>query len=511
MLFKYANRAKTLLARSIAANETNLSVEAGQGALFPALTQGRELFALTLVSVADQSTYEICYVIARNGDDMTVLRGQEGTKAQPFESGDIVSLNMTANIFNLFPQAGYLGVYDNAVANFIGGYKKNAILSDPNAPALLWVSLQDQNKTPPSDQATDWWMKIDFGALNTRLSTFVSGVIGLNPQDHQGISLFTRNGLPFYRDNDGGNFTLTTQDNLNNVNNDLQNFKQQQAVISVPYSSYDTRITRIRTLHDQPHPHVAVQGENDQYNFSLANLDDIHDTNNALNTFKQDAVTGHGNGPGDSRVLNIYGNNNADRQRLEANVQGKRDIITACIEDVTDERNRASQDVANERNRAQSVEATLVSGTLGMGANDKAGRSLHTNTSTGRANYWDETGVRGEFLWASEFDNFTSKIQVWTAFVKHRSWVKFPKTISNFNTGANNNPNVIVMATAVGPINIYNNDDHIWLINLVRNGDKTDMTAEGFRVAVEHYYTIKDAHATQEWGGIWVNFMAFQI
>lgn len=279
MFFQYANRAKTLLATSISKSITTIVVESGTGALFPALTQPGEAFPVTIISVADQSIFEICYVTQRNTDTFTVIRAQENTNAQAFVSGDIVSLNMTAKIFNLFPQAGYLGVYDPDVVNTIGGYKKNAILADPQVPTQLWISLKDDNRTPPGDQTTGWWSSVNFSELGIRLNEFVSGRLGLRPNDTQGISLLTNGdtGQAHYKDNSGKSWDLAPQNYVDNVNADLQ-------------------------------------------------------------ALKTDAVRGHGYNSGDNRIPNIWANNNSDRQRLQANVEGRHDITTACIEDVQDEK-----------------------------------------------------------------------------------------------------------------------------------------------------------------------------
>ncbi|UMM63155.1 hypothetical protein [Aristophania vespae] len=356
MIIKYANRAKTQLARSISANEGIISVISGQGSLFPSLTQGAQLFPLTLVSIADQSQFEICYVLARNADSMTVLRGQEGTTAQAFESGDIVSLNMTASVFGLFPQAGYLGVYDPDIARTIGGYKKNAVLADGNIAGTLWLSLQDNNKTPPSHEATSWWLKLDFVSLGTQLGSFVSGLLGMRPQDKQGISLFTNgdNGLPVYSDVAGHKIDLAPQSTLDKVNKDLQGLKNH-AVISDAWSSDDTSISSIRIMHNQPHNRVGVVSADGKHDLILPNIDNLTDLNNDLQSFKADAVTGHGYSDGDQRVTNIWANNDKEYPRLQANIGTNQTLITARIEDIT-----------KETTRAQSAEATLVSGHYGI-------------------------------------------------------------------------------------------------------------------------------------------------
>ena len=85
----YANNAKTTLAAAVSSGTTTITVAPGTGALFPSPTIG-QAFKVTLVSATSASSYEICLCTARTGDTLTVIRGQEGTSAQPFILGDVV-------------------------------------------------------------------------------------------------------------------------------------------------------------------------------------------------------------------------------------------------------------------------------------------------------------------------------------------------------------------------------------------------------------------------------------
>lgn len=85
----FANNAKTILAAPITSTQTSITVATGTGALFPNPTTGQR-FKVTLVSAASASVYEICDCTFRSGDTLTVIRGQEGTAAQPFILNDIV-------------------------------------------------------------------------------------------------------------------------------------------------------------------------------------------------------------------------------------------------------------------------------------------------------------------------------------------------------------------------------------------------------------------------------------
>lgn len=98
MLQLYANNAKTTLAASITSTQTSITVAPGTGSLFPTPVPGVSWFALTLTSATSSSVYEITYCTSRSGDTLTVLRGQEGTTAQPFNLNDIAGNYDTAYV-----------------------------------------------------------------------------------------------------------------------------------------------------------------------------------------------------------------------------------------------------------------------------------------------------------------------------------------------------------------------------------------------------------------------------
>jgi len=94
----FTNNASALLAGSITAGDTALSVEAGKGALFPSPT-GDEYFHVTLVNASGD--YEIIKVTARATDTFTIERAQEGTTAQSWTLNVTrVELRLTAAVVN---------------------------------------------------------------------------------------------------------------------------------------------------------------------------------------------------------------------------------------------------------------------------------------------------------------------------------------------------------------------------------------------------------------------------
>ena len=96
--FLFANNATTTLAQAISATATVITVASGEGSLFPSPSSG-EAFAITLVDAATGLTNEICYCTSRSGDELTVVRGQEGKNAVAWSAGDTCANYITAGVF----------------------------------------------------------------------------------------------------------------------------------------------------------------------------------------------------------------------------------------------------------------------------------------------------------------------------------------------------------------------------------------------------------------------------
>ena len=91
---QFANDAKSTLLSAISAVATSLTIQAGDGSLYPSLS-GSKFFYITLQNAA--GTREIVKVEARAGDILSTLtRAQEGTTAIAFSAGDKVDLRLTA-------------------------------------------------------------------------------------------------------------------------------------------------------------------------------------------------------------------------------------------------------------------------------------------------------------------------------------------------------------------------------------------------------------------------------
>jgi len=106
MGIKFSNNASATLAAGINNLATSVSVSTGQGALYPTLGAG-EYFYATLVD--SSNNLEIVKVTARSGDSMTIVRGQDGTTARTFASGDKLEVRLTG--------AGLSAIQQEAIDN----------------------------------------------------------------------------------------------------------------------------------------------------------------------------------------------------------------------------------------------------------------------------------------------------------------------------------------------------------------------------------------------------------
>lgn len=89
----FANNAKGRLNAGITSGATTLTLQAGQGALFPQPTGG-DFFRATLIDLS--GNIEIIHCTQRTGDTFDVIvRAQEGTSSIPFSSNDRVELRWT--------------------------------------------------------------------------------------------------------------------------------------------------------------------------------------------------------------------------------------------------------------------------------------------------------------------------------------------------------------------------------------------------------------------------------
>lgn len=94
----FTNFAKSTLAGGLAPATTALTVQVGDGALFPAAGAG-QTFRFVLQNTANQR--EVCVCTLRTGDVFnTILRNQEGTTALTWNAGDRIGHRLTAAQLN---------------------------------------------------------------------------------------------------------------------------------------------------------------------------------------------------------------------------------------------------------------------------------------------------------------------------------------------------------------------------------------------------------------------------
>lgn len=112
----FANNAQTTLASNASNTQTSIQVAPGTGALFPSPGAG-QYFRITLTSVG--SGYrEICFCTGVAGDVLTIVRGEEGTSANNFLTGDTVGNYDTAGAMGHLVQSEQLqgGTYQGGSA-----------------------------------------------------------------------------------------------------------------------------------------------------------------------------------------------------------------------------------------------------------------------------------------------------------------------------------------------------------------------------------------------------------
>ena len=96
MSIKFSNNFGTTISGSINDSATTISIASAAG--FPTLGLGD--FAFCTLQKESPRTLEIVKVTAVSGTDLTVVRGQDGTSAAAFASGDAFELRVTAGGLN---------------------------------------------------------------------------------------------------------------------------------------------------------------------------------------------------------------------------------------------------------------------------------------------------------------------------------------------------------------------------------------------------------------------------
>jgi hypothetical protein len=123
--------AETTITSGLTAAATTITVFGGSGAEFPNPT-GDEYFFAALVD--DSGNREVVRVTARSVDSMTVVRGQDGTTARSWLSGDVIYAVMADEMVDNFltkdeAQAG--------VPNYLGTTTGTDVITAGATPALI--------------------------------------------------------------------------------------------------------------------------------------------------------------------------------------------------------------------------------------------------------------------------------------------------------------------------------------------------------------------------------------
>ena len=104
MILLASNNASGKLLSSINNTATSVTLQTGQGALFPSPVSTVSYSYLAHVNPVTNLVDEIVQVTAVSGDTFTIVRGQEGTTAVAWLAGDIVGDYFTAGSFNALAQ-----------------------------------------------------------------------------------------------------------------------------------------------------------------------------------------------------------------------------------------------------------------------------------------------------------------------------------------------------------------------------------------------------------------------
>jgi len=133
-MFLFSNNASTTLAAPLTSTATSMTVATGTGANFPNPTDGN-IFALTLVDAATGTIREVVYVTAASVDTFTIERGQEGTTAQNWNTGDYAQNLLTGGTAANFLQPDKIQAETNPI------YPPLLATGDAQSLCGLWVTV----------------------------------------------------------------------------------------------------------------------------------------------------------------------------------------------------------------------------------------------------------------------------------------------------------------------------------------------------------------------------------
>lgn len=141
MAFVFSNKAVTYLDAPVSSLASTIILPSGEGVKFPSPSGGDTVPLVLENRVA--GTFEIVYMTARTGDQLTVSRGQEGTTPQSWAVNDSISLRATAAVYNQF------AALPAAVAQNSTDITNNANAIVANATAIAALQAQVINAIYP--------------------------------------------------------------------------------------------------------------------------------------------------------------------------------------------------------------------------------------------------------------------------------------------------------------------------------------------------------------------------
>ena len=129
----FSNNASTTLSAGVGNSATSITV--ADGSVFPSIS-GSDYFYVTLEVDSDSDLKEIVKVTARSGNTLTITRGQDGTSARTFSSGDKCELRLNAAALN-----------DAVVGNNTTEMLLNQFTGDGSTTSFTLSNSPDENLT----------------------------------------------------------------------------------------------------------------------------------------------------------------------------------------------------------------------------------------------------------------------------------------------------------------------------------------------------------------------------
>lgn len=149
----FTNNASSTLASGIVPGDTTIALATGTGSRFPALAVP-DHFIITLTQAGTETSWEEVKVIARSGDTLTVVRGQEGSTASSWSTGDKVEMRWTADSASNAANVAVSGVTTIDFGPAPGSYYATTTVAgqddiSANSQADAWImgaSSEDHNE-----------------------------------------------------------------------------------------------------------------------------------------------------------------------------------------------------------------------------------------------------------------------------------------------------------------------------------------------------------------------------